>query len=401
MCRRTLLSAFILCVVSMPAFGQHLKTLSKRGNRTQIIGTSLFRGHLRSTMSMLFAAVIMLLSLEPAQCQNRLTAQSLDSSKTIGHLLTRGPVSESFSMHQLPLKLNLAGIGSGDAGLPGDFRSSKVIHEDASPLMMLSVKPVSQNLFHVNPLKVAGVSAVALVGLFYLERYQEQAWWHGHTTQFRFVNDGSFAGNFDKLGHTFGAYIQSSAVTNAMEWSGFDPKTAAYIGFAAALLQQTYIEVNDGVTKFWGFSPGDMFSNIIGSAYPLAQTTFPELKHFTPKFSYHTSTQYKKVHWAQSYIDDYEGLTFWMSVDVHHYLPASIKPYWPSFLNLALGTGLRNYVEEESWQHTVFISFDINMQKLPGNGPILSTLKTVLNYVHLPMPALMVSPKIVGVALKF
>lgn len=370
----------------------------------QILGILPFRGQFHLTMWFLSGASIVLLDYQQACSQSsfsHISFQASDSSSQIAHVHPGNPSLQFGFAPDSTFNYDLLRVRFAQAGFLSGLSGSKTLRLKQQSSVSPPDAPFYQEVFKINPLKVAGVSAVGLVGLFYLERYQEQAWWRGHTTQFRFVNDGSFAGNFDKLGHTFGAYIQSSAVSNAMEWSGFDPQTAAYIGFAAALLQQTYIEVNDGVTKFWGFSPGDMFSNIIGSTYPLAQTTFPELKHFTPKFSYHTSTQYKKVHWAQSYIDDYEGLTFWMSVDVHHYLPSSIKPYWPSFLNLALGTGLRNYVEEESWQHTVFISFDINMQKLPGNGPILSALKTVLNYVHLPLPAVMIYPKVVGIALKF
>ncbi len=185
-----------------------------------------------------------------------------------------------------------------------------------------------------------------------------------------------------------------------MEWVGYDPMTAKYVGFAVALAQQTYIEVSDGVSKSWGFSPGDMFSNMAGSIYPLAQATFPELQHFNLKLSYLPSIQYKD-HEVADYVDDYEGFTIWMSVDVHHYLPESVKGYWPDFLNLALGTGIRNYLGEGPIQHTVYLALDLNMLKLPGNGSILNGMKKALNYFHLPMPAIMIAPKFAGFAFYF
>ncbi|MGC8595950.1 MAG: DUF2279 domain-containing protein [Candidatus Kryptoniota bacterium] len=267
-------------------------------------------------------------------------------------------------------------------------------------LSQIKDDPGIPDIFIVHPIKLAAVGSAGIAGLIILERYQENAWWRTPRTRFRFVNDGNFVGNFDKLGHTFGSYVQSSAVQTAMEWCGYKPLTAAYIGFIVSLAQQTYIEVNDGITDVWGFSPGDMFSNIIGSIYPLAQTTFPELRHFTPKISYLPSNQYKSGMW-KNYVDDYEGMAFWMSVDIHHYLPESLKSYWPKVLNLAIGTGVRNFRPEISVQHTVYIALDINVKQIPGDNWIINGLKNVLNYVHLPMPALLISPKFAGFALYF
>ncbi len=324
-----------------------------------------------------------------------------DSTCQVSAVLAAAPRGENAKTHRIPDRFSFAAANYAGFDSGSDVWASNVVPAK----LRLSLSPIyevpSPNVFSIDPLRLTAVSALGLAGIVYLEHYQQDAWWHGHTTQFRFVNDPNFSGNFDKLGHTFGSYLQSSAMMHAVEWSGADPLTAAYVGFAVAFAQQLYLETNDGVTRFWGFSPGDIFSNMAGSLYPLAQVTFPELRHFTPKFSYYPSTQYKKVHWAQSYIDDYEGLTYWLSVDVHHYLPAPLKSYWPDWLNIAVGTGLRNYVEQVSWQHTVYISLDINTQKLPGNGLFLNGLKTLLNYVHLPLPALMMSPKVVGMAWKF
>lgn len=267
-------------------------------------------------------------------------------------------------------------------------------------LSEIKIEPANPDFFVVHPARLVMVGAIGISGVIILERYQENAWWRTPKTRFRFVNDGNFVGNFDKLGHTFGSYVQSSLVKTTMEWCGYKPETAAYIGFTAALLQQTYVEVNDGITDFWGFSPGDMFSNIIGSVYPLAQTTFPELQHFTPKMSYLPSNQYKSGMWKNN-VDDYEGMTFWMSVDVNHYLPISIKPYWPNLINLAIGTGVRNFRPEIGVQHTIYIALDINTNKIPGDNWFINGLKNVLNYIHLPMPGLLIYPKFSGFAFYF
>ncbi|MCL4511907.1 MAG: YfiM family protein [Bacteroidetes bacterium] len=295
-----------------------------------------------------------------------------------------------------------------------DFMAAQYSNEDlvkrtllknTAPKQRLSLSEVKSEPgipedFVLHPTRLAAVGAIGIAGVILLERYQENAWWRVPRTQFRFVNDGNFVGNFDKLGHTFGSYVQSSAVQTAMEWSGYEPQTAGYIGFVTALAQQTYIEVNDGITQIWGFSPGDMFSNIIGSIYPLAQTTFPELRHFTPKVSYMPSNQYKSGMWKNN-VDDYEGMTFWMSVDIHHYLPLSLKRYWPKILNLAIGTGVRNFQPDVNVQHTLYIALDINAKEIPGDAWFLNGLKNVLNYIHLPMPALLLSPKIAGFAFYF
>ncbi len=246
-------------------------------------------------------------------------------------------------------------------------------------------------IFQINTGRFVAASAVGLAGIFRLEVYQENAWWRVPATKFRFVNDSKFVGNFDKLGHIFGAYVISSGVQTAMDWCGYNPTTAAYIGAATALLEQTYVEMNDGFSVAWGFSPGDEISNFIGALYPVAQAHFPELQHFNLKLSYWPSQQLRTGYVKQA-IDDYEGMTIWLSADVHHYLPQSIRKYWPKFLNLAGGTGVDKFVKNVSVEHEWYFALDINVNELPGDGWFLRGLKRAFNYIHLPLPAVRISP---------
>ena len=40
----------------------------------------------------------------------------------------------------------------------------------------------------------------------------------------------------------------------------------------------------------------------------------------------------------------------------------------------------------------ILLSIDLDMEKLPGNNPVWKTMKRNLSYVHLPSPALQLTP---------
>jgi hypothetical protein len=155
----------------------------------------------------------------------------------------------------------------------------------------------------------------------------------------------------------------------------------------------------------WGFSPTDFASDVLGAFFPVAQEYWEPLRAINLKFSYLPSADLTHGTWKHgifvkkdTFIDDYQGQMFWLTINVNHYLPKDYKKYWPDWLQLAFGYGLSRWDgdEEASLRHVtdkeLWISLDYDIEKLPGDGELLRLLKKLFNQFHLPAPAIRLTP---------
>ena len=237
---------------------------------------------------------------------------------------------------------------------------------------------------------VCGGLAAAITTIHF---YQQSGWWKDNRTPFHFQEDLLYGLNVDKIGHFFGAYFLQYAFSRSFEWANLPEKKMLWYGAAGALLFQTYVEVEDGFSA-WGFDRVDFASDVAGAAWPVARSYAPFLQNFDLKFSYHPSDLLGNPGGSgfkgqkHLMIDDYEGQTFWLSLKVHNLLPDEAKPYWPEFLCLAGGYGARDVAGPHPYR-VYFLTVDLDMKKIiPPSTPFLKTLGEVLNFIHLPLPAL-------------
>ena len=226
--------------------------------------------------------------------------------------------------------------------------------------------------------------------------------WPEYYSSFRFRENFTYAQNQDKLLHFYGSFVGSSLSAKGLSWAGFDERDAALYGSAASLLFLTYMKIEDGHISYLGFDRVDEAANTLGAIYPAAQYYVPWLKSFTPKASYAISHN-NVVMDAQKmpgFLEDHEGQKFWMGITVHDVLPLRLQEYWPSLIGVAVGYTVRGLNTAKPY-HETFVALDCDLRKLPGDSQFLKTLWQVLNYIHLPMPAVRVSPKAVWYGLYF
>ena len=112
----------------------------------------------------------------------------------------------------------------------------------------------------------------------------------------------------------------------------------AGVGFAFL----TAVEVLDGYSAEWGASSGDLIANAAGTALYVSQELLWKEQRITPKFSFHT-TKYANQNpeklgssLNEQILKDYNGQTYWLSVNLHSFAKESKIPKW---LNVALGYG--------------------------------------------------------------
>jgi len=249
---------------------------------------------------------------------------------------------------------------------------------------------VAQGKINYTKLAFVGVGTAGTMAVIHV--YQQHAWWSGQRRSFHIVNDWDYALNIDKIGHFYGATLISSLFSRSLQWAGVDKKKAMIYGGILGSLFGLYVEFEDGFATDWGFSPGDASANILGSWYPVAQYYVPFLRNFNFKWSYIPTTQLKTGK-KKIFIDDHEGQVMWLSISVNNFLPEKIEKVYPDFLNIAVGYGVRELDGLGGGKREFYIALDYNLEKLPGDGWLWNLIKKNLNYIHLPAPAIRLTPK--------
>jgi len=251
-------------------------------------------------------------------------------------------------------------------------------------------------------LRRAGVAAAFVGGNAALYSYFKQAWWSGEKADHFFFHadwDENFRDQ-DKLGHAYGgyhlarfgrAYLRSACVSNAkaIAWS------AAY-----AALFQLQIEIWDGMYKKYGFSYADLLANTAGTALAVLHETHPRTRAIKPTISYFPSAAMRNRDNIPGELRpslDYSGQTYWLSADIDALLPAQSKPFWPSFLRVSIGHSITDWIDPLTGaniraRRKILLTLDFDAEKLPGENRIWKTFKRQLGYIHLPSPALQITP---------
>jgi hypothetical protein len=243
---------------------------------------------------------------------------------------------------------------------------------------------------------VIGGSA-GIVTIAHLQNYN--AWWKGTSSEFHVAEDGTRFKHLDKLGHLLFTYVSSDIIGRSFIWAGVRPEKAFLYGGGLSLAFQTYVEIEDGFHPTLGFSFGDQIANTIGAGIPLLQYHYPFLRTFKFKWSAISSPRFQRgTH--QFIFDDYESQYYWLSANIRELFRTS-SPIIPSFLNLALGLGAKNLDFKGNGDYEIYLAFDVDMEKLPGEGDFLSAVKHALNYIHFPAPAIRFTPHVVFYGVRF
>jgi hypothetical protein len=241
------------------------------------------------------------------------------------------------------------------------------------------------------------IGTATLVGL-------NQAWYADYPkSDFHFINDNAEWLQMDKAGHVFSAYHLGSFGANALKWSGCNRKSQLLYGATLGLAFLTTVEVFDGYSSQWGASLGDVAANVSGTALFVSQELLWKEQRIVPKFSFHT-TPYASARpnvlgssLSEQILKDYNGQTYWLSVNIHSFFKQSKLPKW---LNIAVGYGAEGMITgNEGLVNTVFLpeseryrqfylSFDVDLTKIKTKSNFIKTLFLVFNTVKIPAPAI-------------
>lgn len=241
-----------------------------------------------------------------------------------------------------------------------------------------------------------GMAAGALVGL-------NQLWYKDYPqSEFHFINDNSEWLQMDKVGHFYSAYHLNRLGCETMNWAGLPRNKQLIYGSALSFGFLTTVEVFDGFSQEWGASTGDIIANVSGTGLYVSQELLWKEQRIIPKFSFHT-TKYAKIRpdalgesFNEQLLKDYNGQTYWLSVNLHSFFRNSKLPKW---LNIAVGYGGNGMISGEEFVNSdsdlpyvkrnreFYLSFDADLSKIETKSHFLKTFFSVINTIKIPAPA--------------
>lgn len=280
----------------------------------------------------------------------------------------------------------------------------------------LGIKRPYKN-FHDTPFKkrIWLVAGANVIGYGTTMIALSSAWYSQYEqTKFHVFNDFPEWKQVDKAGHLYSAYIESLGSMEMWRWTGMERKKRIWIGGMSGAVYQTVIEVLDGFSEGWGWSWGDFGANILGSGALVAQELAWDDQRIQLKFSFHRKTYsdpqlnqrsnnlFGKTT-AERLLKDYNGQTYWASINLKSFLKKSNLPPW---LSLSVGYGAEGLfggtenIGKDADGNIIFnrpdikryrqwyLAPDIDWTKIQTNKKGLKFLFTVLSAFKFPTPAL-------------
>lgn len=226
-------------------------------------------------------------------------------------------------------------------------------------------------------------------------------------SSFHTFNDSREWLQMDKIGHATTAYYVGRLGMRVMDWTGMKRNNAVILGGSLGSIFLTSIEIYDGYSSAWGFSYSDMLANAFGSCLAIGEELAWKEQRISLKFSFSPSpySTYRPSvlgkNYQESLLKDYNGQTYWLSTNIASFL--SNESAFPKWLNLAIGYGADGMIGAElnpitdssgnligPFKRTrqYYLSFDLEMSKLPIKNKFLKTLFTGIGFIKFPAPAL-------------
>jgi hypothetical protein len=139
-------------------------------------------------------------------------------------------------------------------------------------------------------------AAIVGAGVVVAAIYGKNKWWHNdYSGGFKVENEGFFGkdtryGGADKLGHMFMNYANVRLFTPLFELAGNSRSDSIWYSALSSVAIFTAIEIADGFSTSYRFSPQDEVMNIAGAALGVIMETHPGLdEKFDFRFKYNKS----------------------------------------------------------------------------------------------------------------
>lgn len=240
----------------------------------------------------------------------------------------------------------------------------------------------------------SSLATISLVGL-------NQLWYADYPqSNFHTINDSGEWLQMDKFGHVFSSYQVGRVGADLLAWSGVSERNQLIYGSTLGFAYLGVVEVFDGFSEEWGFSWTDILANAAGTSLYVGQQLLWKEQRITLKYSFH-QTHYAVQNpdklgdgWTEEFLKDYNGQTYWLSVNLHSFFKESEVPKW---LNVAFGYGAEGMLtgENESVNNNLitqdrrrqfYFSLDVDLSRIQTKSHFLKTIFSIFNVLKVPFP---------------
>jgi len=187
-------------------------------------------------------------------------------------------------------------------------------------------------------------------------------WWTGHEESFAadnfnfwnrgWLNEDTYAGGHDKIGHAFSNYIFQHAYTGLFEWAGFKRITSIWLAAGMTAFSFNMIELFDGFTSY-GWEYGDTVFNFGGQIFAILSQLYGIDDYVQFKMAWVFSPIYWREEDVPRYkvLEDYNGQRFFLAANTHTmFQKFNIKSHFWKYIQPAVfyeSRGYRPYLPEE------------------------------------------------------
>ncbi|MEN9395242.1 MAG: hypothetical protein RL362_1463 [Bacteroidota bacterium] len=227
--------------------------------------------------------------------------------------------------------------------------------------------------------------------------------WYSQYPQsnFHFFNDNKEWLQMDKVGHAFTSYQIGNQLYPAFLRTGYNEKESARYAALTGWSYMMGIEILDGFSTQWGFSPYDILANSTGSfLYWIQQEKWGEQK-INLKFSYYP-TRFSKMNPAQlgenfqqRILKDYNGQTYWLSLNSTLFFNKNNT--FRDAINFNIGYSTTEMIRAKTNNNLVnnfhptreiLFSFDADLNRVKWKRKGMKKVARILSVVKIPLPAL-------------
>ncbi len=225
------------------------------------------------------------------------------------------------------------------------------------------------------------------------------AWGWGTASKPHFENDGwgleqcSYTGGSDKIGHTWGIYVISRVGSYAFEKSGDSRLRAGLKGLLYGQLMGLGIEIGDSFGDTYGFAWGDMVWNLGGGLFALALDLYPPLDDLLGfQLEYLPSVDHRERpdKWIE-FTSDVSGQKFILALKLRG-IPY-LRDTFMQYFQVDFGYYTKGYWYDDSnykfRSRHAYIGFSFNLSRVCESfipkGKTRSALSTFFKYYHAPL----------------
>ncbi|OFZ66035.1 MAG: hypothetical protein A2V79_04120 [Betaproteobacteria bacterium RBG_16_56_24] len=212
-------------------------------------------------------------------------------------------------------------------------------------------------------------SLIIGVGATLVAVYGAQNWWQsGFGGSFDTANEGWFGsdtqyGGADKLGHLYSNYAGVRLLTPLFESAGNGRDASVSLAAWSTLGIYTAVEVVDGYSRNWKFSPQDAIANAAGALLGVVLETHPDLDEIID-----FRVDYRRSPRTSSFdpFGDYSAQTYLFVVKANGFAP--LREYRIlRYFEAALGYGTRGYDSGER-HRDAYAGLSLNLSRLLADG---------------------------------